>query len=240
MGDYKIAYRVPTVIERMKYARQFVDSIGEPQTIIRLDYERNGCLWNKMEIYKEVMANGYTHICMNDDDSIACDGYKTIVNTCVRKFPDAIITFYNHEIRRSFNTPFVRLLNCNCSGTAMIVPVKYLNAYFSFYDRYLAKYNFDWEDTSMKMFALMSDIPVICVFPNPVTVVDGLVTVARRGKYIQPQSGSFVPNFPLELLEINVVETYKCGLFNLHLNDKNPVAIMLKNKWEAVKRESGI
>ena len=241
MGEdgVKIFYGIPTVIERLKYAKALAKQIGLSEDHIFVDTERNGCLWNKMRIY-DMVPEGYTHVCINDDDAIVCEDYKEIVQKCVEKFPNSILTFYDSEITRSA-TPFVRRPNCIVAGSGFVLPTRLLNRYRAFYAKRLAPLGFKWEESVTKMFAILNDIEVILIVPNLVTVRKGLVTTARKGKWIQPQSASWVSRFPIEALETDKVEiSMRGGLFNMHLPKGCKLEREILNKWEQVKNESSI
>lgn len=122
-----------------------------------------------------------------------------------------------------------------------MLPTRLLNRYRAFYAKRLAPLGFKWEESVTKMFAILNDIEVILIVPNLVTVRKGLVTTARKGKWIQPQSASWVPRFPIEALETDKVEiSTRGGLFNMHLPKGCKLEQEILNKWEQVKNESSI
>lgn len=237
MGDQvtRLFFGIPTVTERFEYAKELAAQIGADS--IFLDAKHNGCLWNKIRIYDYAIQNGYSHACINDDDSICCDNYRQIVQKCTDLFPDSILTFFYNKPIKSQST-FVRRPNCQLSGTAFVMPLKFVPEYKKFYADHLAKYRFDWEETTTKMFALMNDIEVILVMPNLVTVREGLVTTARKGKWIQKPSPHFVQRFPEDRLDANDIKPYDAdGLFNLHLPKGCDTANMIVDKWERIKHD---
>lgn len=194
-----------------------------------------------MRIHTRAKALGFSHVCVNDDDTIVCAEYQRVVEECVKRFPDAILTFFDNRVRRC-PTAFLRRKNCELAGAGFVLPLKYLDAYKRFYAVHLAKYGFTWEETTTKMFALMNDIDVILVVPNPVDVRGNLVTVARKGNYTTPQSPSFIRNFPMELLKGGggmVTDGNERRLFNLHLPQGCDTANMIMEKWR-LKNENRI
>ena len=232
----KIFFGIPTVPKRRSLAYELADTMKVPKGNVFLDAGYNGCLWNKMRIYKHVLSSDedYTHVCINDDDSIVCKDYTEIVQKVVEKYPKAILTFYNNYIGSS-KSPYVKLKNCDLSGTAYVIPTEYLKEYEAFYIKNLSKIGFDWEETVTKMFALLNDIDVILIVPNLVDVRKGLVTVARKGNYIQPQSSSWVADFPKEYLDTDFIDEKGGSLFNLHLPKGHILIDACKRKFEANK-----
>ena len=238
MEAIKIFFGIPTVPERMAFAHELAEAMDVPRQNVFLDAGRNGCLWNKMRIYNHVLCSGenYTHVCINDDDSIVCGEYTRIVQRIVEKHPRAILTFYNNQIRKA-KSPYVRMKNCDLSGTAFVIPVEYLQRYDAFYKRNLASINFDWEETVTKMFALLNNIDVLLIVPNLVDVRKGLRTVARKGNYIQPQSVSWVCDFPENLLDTDSIDEKGGSLFNLHLPTGHPMIGVCQRKFAEKKEE---
>ena len=233
-SEIRVFFGIPVVAERWDYAKELAESIGLTKENLFLDSKHRGCLWNKMRIYDHAAKLGYTHVCINDDDCIVCDNYKSLVLKCVKRFPDAVITFYDNEISHS-DTFFIRRPNCQLSGTAFVIPLKFLDDYKEFYNRHLAQYRFDWEETVTKMFCMMNDIDVYLTVPNLVDVREGLVTTARKGKWIQPQSASFTKEIPASQIESREIGTSsKGGLFNLHLRRECDTAQMILQKWRRV------
>lgn len=236
--EIRIFFGIPTVPERMAFANELANEMKIPKQNVFLDAGHNGCLWNKMRIYNHVLScdEEYTHVCINDDDSIVCKDYTDIVQKIVKKHPKAILTFYNNSIKKA-KSPYVRLKNCDLSGTAFVIPKEYLNEYNAFYMKNLARRNFDWEETVTKMFALLNDIEVILIVPNLVNVRKGLKTVARKGNYIQPQSVSWVHDFPEESLNTDFIDEKGTKLFNLHLPKDHILAETCRRKFEAKKAQ---
>lgn len=241
--NIRIFYGIPTVVERWEYATELSTQIGIGKENIFLDKKKKGCLWNKMRIYDYAFVNGYTHACINDDDCIVCEGYKKIVEKCIKRFPNAVLTFFSNDFAapKLLPSPFVRRLNCELAGAGCVLPIKYFEEYKKFYNCHLAKYKFNWEDTTTKMFCLMNDIPVYLIVPNIVDVRENLITVARKGNWTTKQSLSFSFVFDETLLESpSIYISRSKKLFNLHLPKGCDTESMILKKWEEIKNENSL
>ena len=242
MSEVRIAWRITAVPERLAYAYKTAEMLSLPANCVYLDAFRRGNIWNKFRIYEELCAEqNYTHVCMNDDDTIPVENYKEIVETATRNFPDAILTFYKSEAKlsdRRSDTPYVQLLSTDCSGSAMVVPCKYLPDILHFYNTYLKGIGYKWDDTTVKMWALLNDVPVILTIPNLV-YCRPLPSTVRGAHLVQPNgecwTGRRIDTAEFDTKECKVMKTGT--LFNLHLPKGHILIDACRRKFEVKKAQ---
>jgi len=223
----KIAYRITAVRSREKYAIALCDSIDEPRSSIMWDEALRGSQWNKNRTIEEVLDQGYTHVCLLDDDAIVVNNFKGIVQQCVEHFPDAFWTFFSDETHslkdKPASTPYLELFNKNCKGIGLVMPVQHIRPYLEFYEKEFAhkypKWNHD--DTAKKMYCLLNNIRVMMPIPN--------LIFARQIRSAMPTHHNITPNSDCwqgKDLDLRQFDTYEFevdkvrSMFWVHL-DKN-------------------
>ena len=188
----KIAYRITAVRSREEHALEICRSIGEPISSIMWDEELKGSQWNKNRTCESVLDQGYTHLCLIDDDVVTVNNFKEIVQVCVEHFPDAFWTMFSDETHslksRPKNTPYLELFNKNCKGICLIMPVEHIRPYLSFYkEEFAHKYpKWNHDDTAKKMYCLLNNIPVMMPIPN--------LVYARQIRSAMPTHHNITPN----------------------------------------------
>lgn len=222
-----IAYRITAVRSREEYAVALCDQIGEPHSSIMWDEERRGSQWNKNRTCESVLGQGYTHLCLLDDDAVVVSHFKDIVQMGVERFPDAFWTFFSDETHsfkdRPKHTPWLELFNKNCKGIGLVMPVEHIAPYLKFYaDEFATKYpKWNHDDTAKKMYCLLNDIRVMMPIPN--------LIYARQIRSAMPTHHNITPNtdcwrgmdIDLAQFRSNEYEVDKVrSLFWVHL-DKN-------------------
>lgn len=168
----RIAYRILAVRSREEYALELARMIGEPESSIMWDEERQGSVWNKNRTCRDFLENSdATHLLMLDDDAVTVNNFKEIVEMAVSRFPDAIWSFFDnsHEYKhRPKHTPYLELFNKNVRGICLVMPRQLVQPFLDFWDEEIApkypKWNHD--DTGKKMFALLNDIRVMSTIPS--------------------------------------------------------------------------
>ena len=238
--DVKIAYRITAVNERLAYAVETAEALNIPKECIYLDAKRRGNIWNKFRIYEELKnQDSYTHVCMNDDDTIPVKNYKEIVETATRMFPDAIIAFYKPEARlkdRFEDSPYVQLLSNDCIGPGLVIPCKYLNNILQFYNKWLRESNYKWDDTTLKMWTLLNDIPVILTIPNLV-YIRPLQSTVRSKNATQPNGECYIGHeINTEEFNTHKIKVMRTGrMFNPHLPKGHPLIDLCEKKFKENK-----
>lgn len=240
MSDIKIAYRITAVKERLKYALETAETLNLPKECIYLDSKRRGNIWNKFRIYEELKEQDiYTHVCMNDDDTIPVENYIEIIEAATKNFPDAIITFYKPESKlsdRYDDSPYVQLLNNDCLGPGMVIPCKYLNDILSFYNAYLKDIRYKWDDTTVKMWSLINDVPVILTVPNLI-FCRPLPSTVRGAHLVQPNGETWIGRtVDVTQFATNKLKIMKTGsMFNTHLPKSHFLNNVCKRKFAEKK-----
>lgn len=236
MNNIKIAFRITAVPERISYALETAQALNLPTDSIYYDKHRRGNIWNKFRIYEELKdQTEYTHVCMNDDDTIPVENYREIVEIATRTFPDAILTFYKAEAKmhdRLADSPYVQLLSNDCSGSGLVIPCKYLNSILDFYDKYLRYFNYKWDDTTVKMWSLLNDIPVILTIPNLIYCRPLPSTV--RGKHLYQPNGECWIGQKVDVEQFRTTKLHKMKtgqMINLHLPKEHILNDMCKKKF---------
>lgn len=213
----KIAYRITAVPERKEHAERQRAFLGDAE--IFMDEKHNGNIWNKFRVYESLIDSGYSHVCMSDDDVVYAKRFKEISGICAKLFPNSIFSFYHSRIK-SGRTAYIDLVNCNVIGVCTIIPVRYLEGFLSFYEQELK--GFKWDDTALKMYALMEGIQVFTTIPKIVDV-DPMPATVRRKTDIQPNNPGFDFNARVDSFLEARVSFADYGMFNTHLPDGHPL-----------------
>ena len=223
-----IIYRIPAVRSREQYAIALCDAIEEPRSSIFWDEDRKGSVWNKFRIwnlYKEFPE--VTHICMLDDDAEVVHGFKDFVEVAVSNFPDCILSFCHcnaNPVRmkeKAPHTPYMLLRNFDFRGISLCVPVQYINGYLDFVHERLPDYKRD--DTSLKMYACMQNIPCILTVPNLVRARE--IPSAIHPRFMSKNSDTW-QGFDVDINQFKTSEysvRKSNRLFDFHLKPDVPI-----------------
>lgn len=224
----KILYRIPAVRSREQHALDLCHSIGEPETSIFWDEERRGSVWNKFRIwnlYKEYPE--VTHICMLDDDADVVHGFKKFVQVATDNFPDCILSFCHcnaNPVRmreKATHTPYMLLRNFDFRGISLCLPVKYIQGYLQFVADRLPKYRRD--DTSLKMYACLKDIPCILTVPNLVRAKE--IPSAIHPRFMSKNSDTWV-GYDVDLRQFKTTDYVvrkRKQLFDFHMKKEEQI-----------------
>lgn len=224
----KIIYRIPAVRSREKYAIDLCRNLGEPLSSIYWDDERRGSVWNKFRIWRLCEQDpSITHICMLDDDADIVHNFKDFVEVSVQNFPDAILSFCHcnaNPVRmkeKAAHTPYMLLQNFDFRGISLCVPTKYLRGYLQFVADRLPDYKRD--DTSLKMYACLQDIPCILTVPNLVRAMQ--IPSAIHPRFMSKNSDTWV-GYDVDINQFRTTDycvRKSRQLFDFHMKKGTPI-----------------
>ena len=232
-----IIYRIPAVRSREQYALASCAKIDEPHSSIFWDEERRGSVWNKFRIWELYKTNpDLTHICMLDDDADVVNNFKDFVQVAAENFPDAILSFCHcnaNQVRRKErgkHTPYLLLRNFDFRGISICVPVKYLEGYLKFHREKLYWYKRD--DTSLKMYAALQNIPCILTIPN---LVRALEIPSAIHPWCQVRNSELWDGYDVDIKQFMTSEYaigQKLKMFDVHTSQKYPIIDEVKTVYE--------
>ena len=237
----KIGRRVIAVPERKQYVDRLLARLGADESIVCMDYDHNGCMWNAIRAWEQYkMAPDATHWCVMADDTDVVDNYIVLEKMCVQRFPDAIWTFYSNELsmkHRPQDTPYIRLSSLNVRGIAFLMPVEWIDEYVCWCKRMLNEYNYQRDDATCRIYALMNDLPVMTTIPNLVRSYE--IKSAMSGHGVTHNSDAWQGynvdsrEFITDRFEVRHIS--KKSARETHLKADNPVDIMVDRKWKRLQ-----
>lgn len=237
----KIGRRVIAVPERKQYVDRLLARLGTDESIVCMDYDHNGCMWNAIRAWEQYKTEpDATHWCVMADDTDVVDNYIALEEMCVQRFPDAIWTFYSNELsmkHRPSYTPYIRLSSLNIRGIAFLMPVEWIDEYVCWCKRMLNEYNYQRDDATCRIYALMNDLPVMTTIPNLVRSYE--IKSAMSGHGITHNSDAWQGykldsrQFITDAFEIR--HTAKKSARETHLKADNPVDMMVDRKWKRLQ-----
>lgn len=246
MSNVKIAYRIIAVRERQECVEDLLRKLDEPESSVFWDEDHKGCMWNVKRLwgsYKN-MPDDITHICLLCDDCDVVNNFKDAVQKCVENFPDAIWSFANRPqvkgSERGKMTPYIKIWNCWSRGICYLMPVKYIDGWFGFLERYFGD-NPRWgrDDTTTSLFALLNDIDVMMPIPNLAVGKDVKSTIKGHSRLNRDRDMSCWFGNDIDLTQFNtcefVVSKARSG-FEFHLNNDEEVLKLAKQKIAKMKK----
>lgn len=232
----KIGHRIIAVPERMNYVNDLLTSLGQDDIKVFIDESHKGCMWNAIRAWEDYRESDATHWCVMADDTDVVNNYITLERMCIERFPDAIWTFYSNELKESHkpkHTPYIRLSSLNVRGIAFAMPVRLIEGYVQLCKEMLQKYNYQRDDATCRIYALMNNIPVMTTIPNLVRSHE--IKSAMSGHGITRNStawqGKDIDNRQFMTSDYEVRHITKKSAIETHLHEDNPVHIMTKEKW---------
>ena len=246
MSNIKIAYRIIAVREREGLVKDLLQKLNEPDSSVFWDEEHKGCMWNAKRLwgsYKD-LPEGTTHLCLLADDVDVVNHFKEAVQKCVEHFPDAIWSWANRpQVKGSDRgrfTPYVKIWNCWSRGICYLMPIKYIDGWFEFLERYFGD-NPRWnrDDTTTSLYALLNDIDVMMPIPNLAVGKDVKSTIKGHSRLNRNRDMSCWFGRDIDLRQFNtceyVLSKSRSG-FEFHLPDDSEVLILAKNKIAKKKK----
>lgn len=246
MNKIKIAYRIMAVRERQALVEDLLEKLGEPESSVFWDEDRNGSMWNAKRIwssYKEC-PEGTTHICLLCDDADVVNNFKDAVQKCVEHFPNAIWTFANRPQvkgdQRGSNTPYIKIWNCWIRGICCLMPVDLIDGWFAFLERYFAnKKGWSYEDTTTSLYALLNGIDVMMPIPNLAVGKDVTSVIKGHMRLNRDRDQSCWYGYDIDLSQFDTSEYVVSkgrGGFEFHLYENEDVLLLAKQKIERMKK----
>lgn len=246
MSQIKIAYRIMAVRERQSQVEDLLKKLDEPETSVFWDEDRNGSMWNAKRIwssYKD-MPSDITHICLLCDDCDVVNNFKGAVQKCVENFPDAIWTFANRPqvkgTERGKFTPYIKIWNCWIRGICCLMPVKYIDGWFEFLERYFSDNpKWSYEDTTTSLYALLNDIDVMMPIPNLAVGKDVKSVIKGHTRLNRDRDMSCWFGRDIDIRQFNTCEfvTSKSrSMFEFHLYNDEEVLVLARQKIEKKKK----
>lgn len=236
-----IGRRIIAVPERKQYVDELLQRLDADKSIVCMDYDHNGCMWNAIRAWEQYkMEPGVTHWCVMADDTDVVDNYVALEKMCVQRFPDAIWTFYSNELsmkHKPQDTPYIRLSSLNIRGIAFLMPVEWIDGYVAWCKRLLSEYNYQRDDATCRIYALMNDLPVMTTIPNLVRSHE--IKSAMSGHGITHNSDAWqghnvaLSQFATDRFEVRHIT--KKSARETHLKADNPVDIMVDKKWKRLQ-----
>lgn len=227
MKNIKIKYALIGVPKRWGNIENLKNDLQLSTSDIYLDKQYRGNIWNKFRALKDFLKTDYTHICMIDDDIKVVPNFKEAVNAFVEHFPDSIFTFYDFKIGKS-ECGFIKCFHV--SGAGFILPKQYVAGFLSFYNTQLNGFKLD--DTSLAIYAILNDIPVLLPCPKLIDVMKGYSQSTmsfRKGKENPPNIGFKDCAVDIEqVIKNGIVKTNK--KINLHLPKDSKIAELCSQK----------
>lgn len=237
----KIGRRIIAVPERKEYVDSLLPRIGADENIVCMDYDHNGCMWNAIRAWKAYKDDPEaTHWCVMADDTDVVNDYIWLEHECVERFPDAIWTFYSNELsakHRHSHTPYIKLSGFNIRGIAFLMPVGLIDEYVKLCEYMLAEYNYQRDDATCRIYALMNNIPVMTTIPNLVRSYE--IKSAMSGHGITRNSdawqGYYVSRQDFMTYDFHTVHIAKKSAKETHLKKDNPVDIAVNKRWKQLE-----
>lgn len=237
----KIGRRIIAVPERKQYVDELLTKLGADESIVCMDHDHNGCMWNAIRAWEQYKAYPEaTHWCVMADDTDVVDNYIALERMCVERFPDAIWTFYSNELsmkHRPQGTPYIRLSSLNIRGIAFLMPVEWIDEYVRWCKHMLSEYGYQRDDATCRIYALMNSLPVMTTIPNLVRSHE--IKSAMSGHGITHNSDAWQGysidsrQFITDAFEVR--HTAKKSARETHLKPNNPVDMMVDRKWKQLQ-----
>lgn len=237
----KIGRRIIAVPERKQYVDELLGKLEADESIVCMDYDHNGCMWNAIRAWEQYKTEpDATHWCVMADDTDVVNNYIALEEMCVQRFPDAIWTFYSNELsmkHKPQSTPYIKLSSLNVRGIAFLMPVEWIDEYIRWCKHMLSEYNYQRDDATCRIYALMEDLPVMTTIPNLVRSRE--IKSAMSGHGITHNSDAwqgYDVNPKLFITDsFEVRHTSKKSARETHLRPNNPIDMMVDKKWKRLQ-----
>ncbi len=245
MSNVKIAYRIIAVRERQHLVEELLQKLNEPDSSVFWDEEHNGCMWNAIRLWRSYkdLPEGTTHLMLLADDADVVNQFKDAVQKCVEHFPDCIWTFANYPQvngkERGKFTPYIKIWNHQVRGMCYLMPVKLIEGWLAFYERYLSGVkNWTCDNVTTSLYALLNDIDVMMPIPNLVFGKDVKSVIKGHSRLNRDRDRSCWYGFDIDLAQFNTSEfvVSKCRAgFEFHLWHDEEVLQLAKKKLERMR-----
>lgn len=238
MKNIKIGHRIIAVPERMTYVNNLLHELNCNDIKVMIDNEHNGCMWNAIRAWEDYISESEaTHWCVMADDTDVVNNYLKLEEMCVKRFPDAIWTFYSNELSLKHKpnfTPYIKLSSLNIRGIAFLMPVHLIDGYIKLCKYMLQEYNYQRDDATCRIYALMNDIPVMTTIPNLVCSYEIKSSMSGHGitRNSDAWQGKEIDLMPFLSHDYEVRHITKKSARETHLHKDNPIDMMVSEKWD--------